>query len=313
MVNATYLRLNFNRRQMCYRTFLHLALVVALTASCAFNSRFHYPSKIPVSIESLKSFDFGKDTVLFNLNPQDKTIHFSRKDGEPIDKDFMIRVDTIKSKSGNVLNAWLMTPTTINPKATVVHFHGSAGNLFTQYKAISPLLNYGYRVLTFDYSGYGFSSGKATRKNALKDAYSILDYVKGKDELRHGEIILYGQSYGGYLASVIGSNRQNEIDAIVVEGAFASHRDEARYTVPFWGSLVKNEEKADVEIKKNWKPVLVIHSKEDKKVPIEFGKIIFENANHPKQFYEIDQSHILGLQYYAEEIAEKIHQLLNSK
>jgi hypothetical protein len=58
---------------------------------------------------------------------------------------------------------------------------------------------------------------------------------------------------------------------------------------------------------------LLIHSEEDKKVPIKFGKKIFDNANNPKEFYQIKKAHILGLQYYSQEIANKIKFMLNSK
>ncbi|MEP3211431.1 MAG: alpha/beta fold hydrolase [Maribacter sp.] len=204
----------------------------------------------------------------------------------------------------------MLKPKGSKPKATIVHFHGSAMDILTQYQAISPLLKYDFQIITFDYSGYGFSTGKASRKNALKDAYSFLDFAKNHKQVRGSKLILYGQSYGGYLTAVVGANRQNEIDGIVIEGAFTSHKAEAKYEVPFWGNLVKNEKYADKEIQKNRKPVLIIHSKEDKKVPIKFGKNIYENANQPKEFYEIDKPHILGLQYYPKEIARKIDSLI---
>ena len=209
------------------------------------------------------------------------------------------------------MNAWFLTPKEIKPIATIIHFHGSAGNLLSQYKTISPLIDYGFQIISFDYSGYGFSEGKATRKNAIEDAYSFLDFAKKHEHIKSTKLILYGQSYGGYLASIVGSNKQNDIDGIVIEGAFSSHKAEANYTVPVLGLIVKNEEKAVVEIRKNNKPVLVIHSTEDKKVPLKFGKKIFKNANQPKEFYEIDKPHILGLQYYSKEISKKIKMMLD--
>ena len=72
------------------------------------------------------------------------------------------------------------------------------------------------------------------------------------------------------------------------------------------GNIVKNGLIAKDEIKKNKKPLLIIHSVDDKKVPIKFGKQIFENANSPKEFYEIDKPHINGLNYYSDEITGKI-------
>jgi len=96
----------------------------------------------------------------------------------------------------------------------------------------------------------------------------------------------------------------------VIEGAFSSHKEEAKVSSPFFGNLVKNNLIATTEIKKNYKPVLVIHSREDEVVPFEFGEEIYKSANEPKMFYAIDKGHIMGLQYRAEEISEKISELM---
>lgn len=289
-----------------------LILIFFFFSSCAFNSKFHYPIKINRNVDELGVFSYGKDTLLFKYNEEAKSIDIKDNKGVSKHPNFTIEAFNFISSSGNKLHGWLLKPKTTKPIATIIHFHGSANDILTQYQAISPLIQYGFQIITFDYSGYGFSKGKATRKNTLKDAYSFLDFTKNYKRIKESKIILYGQSYGGYLAAVVGSNRQNDIDGIVIEGAFSSHKEEAKYEVPFWGNLVKNEEKADQEIKKNQKPVLIIHSAEDKKVPIKFGKKIYNNANQPKVFYEIDKPHIMGLQYYSKEISEKIETMLNN-
>lgn len=262
------------------------------------------------SIDKFKHVITGKDTTYINYNQNNKEIIFSTPSGTVINKNYTIKDTFFVSSNGNKLNGWLLTPKEMKPIATILHFHGSAGNLFTQYSAINPLVDYGFQVFTFDYSGYGFSEGKATRKNILNDAYSALNFVL-KNHRINDNLIIYGQSYGGYLASIVGSNKQNDIDGIVIEGAFSSHKAEANYTLPILGLIVKNEESATTEIRKNNKPVLVIHSADDKKVPLKFGKKIFKNANQPKEFYKIDKPHIFGLQYYSKEISEKIKIMLD--
>ena len=62
---------------------------------------------------------------------------------------------------------------------------------------------------------------------------------------------------------------------------------------------------------KNFKKhVLIIHSKEDKLIPLELGKQLYENANEPKEFFEIDRPHISGISYYGKEISEKIDKMI---
>ena len=262
-----------------------------------------------MSIDYWIYFIIENDTCYVDYTQEDNQIKFTTSTGELINKSYTIRDTFFESSSGNQLNGWLLTPKDREPLATILHFHGSASNLIVHYSSIGPLVQHGFQVFTFDYSGYGFSEGKASRENALADAYSALDFVR-KNYVVKEDLILYGHSYGGYLASIVGSNKQKEIDGIVIEGAFSAHKAEANYSVPILGLIVKNEQLASREISKNKKPLLIIHSLEDKKVPLKFGREIFQCANQPKEFYEIDRPHILGLQYYSKEIAEKIKGML---
>lgn len=292
--------------------FLTLILSVLLLSSCAFNKIFHHSQKLPYTIAEMLSFDVKGDTTFINYDKKTDHITLLKPKRKIINKNYTIKNVFFESESGNVLNGWLLTPKNTKPKATILHFHGSASNLLMHYEFISPLTEYGYQIFTFDYSGYGYSEGKSTRKNALKDAYSALEFVKTKYK-KEQQLIIYGHSYGGYLTAVVGSNKQNDIDGLVIEGAFSSHKAVANYEVPILGYLVKNEQIAADEIKKNQKPLLIIHSSEDKKVPLKFGKKILNAANEPKEFYQIKKAHILGLKYYSKEIADKIKVMLNTK
>ena len=285
-------------------------LASLILASCSMSKTFHRPQKMERSIDDYTYITEAQDTTLIQYNKAKGEINFLKPGGELINKGYRIKNTNFLSSSGNRLNSWILTPNEGQPKATILHFHGSAANLFNQFKAIAPLLAHGYQVFTFDYSGYGFSEGKATRKNTLLDAFSALDFVFKHSTVQDEKLLLYGQSYGGYLAAVVGSNRQKKVDGIIIEGAFSTHKAEARYTVPIFGNIVKNEAKAHKEIRKNSKPILVIHSTEDKRVPFKFGKKIFDNANAPKAFYEIDKAHIMGLQYYTKEIVQRIDALM---
>jgi alpha-beta hydrolase superfamily lysophospholipase len=284
--------------------------LILLLSACAFNGRFHRPDKIPFDAYVFPSYDLGGDTTFIDYDSISHEITLRDNRLDTINSAYTITSFVFRSESGNLLNGWKMTPKDQDPLATIVHFHGTSQNILAQYQSIEPLLKFGFEVYTFDYSGYGFSEGEATRKNALSDAYSGLSYAQKELEGQDREVVLYGHSYGGYLAAIVGSNKQDSIDGIVIEGAFSSHKDEAKYEVPFWGNLVKNEAIATKEIGKNTHPVLIIHSKDDRKVPVEFGKQIFESANAPKEYFEIEKSHCMGLAYYPDQIAKKILEML---
>lgn len=284
-------------------------IVVFILCSCSFNGTFHRPTQI-VAFEELTHYYSEKDTLYIEYSKVKQEIILKDTDLKRLNEDYIIRNKYFISSNGNRLNGWLLTSKKMKPIATILHFHGSAGNLLTQYQLILPLIDYGFQIFIFDYSGYGCSEGEPTHKTILQDGYSALQYINKQDDFRDTKTILYGQSYGGYLASIIGSNSQESVDVIVIEGAFSTLKKEAKYKAPVFGNFVKSGIHADKEIQKNYKPVLIIHSKEDQMVPIKLGQEIFDNANYPKEFYEIDGGHISGLQRYSSEIANKIHRMI---
>jgi len=227
--------------------------------------------------------------------------------------DYTIESVVFKSSSGNNLNGWMLKPKNTKPAITLLHLHGNGGWLLSQFRAITPLLKHGFQVFIFDYSGYGYSEGSATRDNVLMDGNSALTWLKSRPDVQQTPIVIYGQSLGGHLSAVVASQRQNEIDGLVIEGAFSSHKDIAADRGGFLGRIIVSEKYCGFEsIRSFKKPVLVIHSTEDKVVPFEMGQKLYENANAPKEFYEIVNCHICGPKFYADSISQKIKKMLNS-
>lgn len=255
-----------------------------------------------------------KDTIIVSFSQGIHQPTFLRNGRDTIDPGYTIESVVYKNTNGDTLNGWFLKPKGQPAGITVLHLHGNAGCVVSQYGAISPLLKYGMQVFVFDYSGFGFSGGKATKKNVLVDALSTLDYLKAREDIKNTSLVLYGQSLGGHLSAVVGAKRQSDIDALVIEGAFSSHKDIAAYTVPVLGRLiVKKDYSAKQSIKEFHKPLLVIHSTEDETIPFKMGRKLFEAANAPKEFYEIKKCHICGPNYYPEEISKKIKNLLEKK
>jgi uncharacterized protein len=280
-----------------------------LTA-CSFNKMYLQPTKVPVGAKKLK-LSSEKDTtyVLFSADTHQPTFLKNRKD--TINLDFTIESVVFKSSNGNNLNGWLLKPKDTTSTITLLHFHGNAGFLLSQYQAMTPLLKYGFQIFVFDYSGFGFSEGKATRKNVLIDGNSALNYVKSRDDVKKTKLVIYGQSLGGHLSAVVAQQRQADIEGLVIEGAFSSHKDIAAKTAGVFGRILVSEKySAYKSIQQFKKPVLVIHSTEDETIPFSMGQKIFSNANDPKEFYEIKKCHMCGPDFYADSISQKIVNML---
>lgn len=283
-------------------------VILFTLSSCAFNFTFFRHNKLP---KSNFSFTIGTDTTFVKMDTITLQPTFLTKNKDTVDFGYSIQSVIFKSSNGNKLNGWMLKPKNVNIIGTILHFHGSGGNLLYHHKAISPLTKFGFQIFTFDYSGFGYSEGKSTRVSIVEDAHSAFEYTINREDVKQTKIMLYGQSYGVHLATIVGIKQQREIEGMILEAGFSSHRDVAVYTIPVIGNIVKQGISTKNEIKKFKKPLLIIHSKEDKKVPYYMGEKIFKNANEPKEFYEVDKPHIEALQYYSEEISNKIKKMYN--
>lgn len=288
---------------------LTILAIPLLFGSCAFNFTYFRPSKLPKSNFNFIQNDkvlVKTDTIFVQMDTTSLQPTFQNRNKEIIDFGYSIESVIFESSNRNKLNGWMIKPVGMKIIGTILHFHGSGGNLLYHHKIISPLTKFGFQIFTFDYSGFGYSEGKPTRKSVTEDAFSAYNYISEREDTRNKKMILYGQSYGVHLATVLGVKYQNKIAGMVLEAGFSSHRDIATYTIPVLGNIVKQGICSKNEIKKFNKPLLVIHSKEDQRVPFNMSEKIYLNANEPKEFYEVDKPHIEALLYYSKEISTKI-------
>jgi fermentation-respiration switch protein FrsA (DUF1100 family) len=290
-------------------------LTVILLSACSFNKMFLQPTVPPpipqdkdkVTLTSTTS----KDTTIIEFNTTTFQPIFFNSNKDTINFDYTIESVVFKSSSGNNLNGWLLKPRNANPQITILHFHGNAGFILSQYRAMTPLLNHGFQAFVFDYSGFGFSEGSATRNNVLLDGNSALTYLTSRDDVKNTKLIIYGQSLGGHLSAVVANERQTEIDGLVIEGAFSSHKDVAAETAGIFGRILVSEKYSAIKAIQDYKkPVLVIHSTEDETIPFELGKKIYDKANEPKDFFEIEKCHICGTNFYADSISTRIKKMI---
>lgn len=281
--------------------------------ACGFNKVILGPKKIstPVKEFTMKTFT---DTFVVHLPDNGYQIFFSKNGSDTVDLGFTIENIFFKSSNGNMLNGWFLKPKNQTPEITLLHLHGAGKFIGDHYKYISPLMKNGFQIFIFDYSGFGFSAGKASRENIVADAVSALEYLKAREDVRKTRLIIYGQSLGAYYSTVVGPVVQKDIDGLVMEAPITSFKEIAGSRIPVIGSLImKQGYHAEKFIRSYHKPLLLIHSSEDKEAPFWMGKRIFDNANFPKEFYELKKDHCNGPRYYADKISEKIINMLKAK
>lgn len=84
-----------------------------------------------------------------------------------------------------------------------------------------------------------------------------------------------------------------KVFATIIESTFRSMDAMAssRYSFLPTSMLLKYRFQSDKKIGNIVSPVLIIHSKNDEMIDISHGKYLFEQANTPKTFLEIQGSH----------------------
>lgn len=162
-----------------------------------------------------------------------------------------------------------------NPKYTILFTHGNAvdlGQMSSFFVGLGSRIN--CNIFSFDYSGYGVSTGKASEKNLYADAEAAWNALTTKYNLTASQIILYGQSIGT-VASVDLATRY-EVAGVILHSPLMSGM---RVAFPdtrrtwFFDPFPNIEKVANVRSK-----VLVIHGTEDEVIDFSHGLAIYERA-----------------------------------
>jgi fermentation-respiration switch protein FrsA (DUF1100 family) len=178
-----------------------------------------------------------------------------------------------------------------NAKATLVFFHGNAGNISHRLDSIAIFHRLELNVFIIDYRGYGQSEGKITEKGTYRDAEAAWNYLSHTRGISEDQIIIFGRSLGAAIASWLAN--QHTPAALIVESGFTSVASMGQRLYPFlpvrWLTHFKYDAKSYVS--KISCPVLVAHSRDDEIIPYDEGRKIFAAAAEPKQFLEMSGGH----------------------
>jgi pimeloyl-ACP methyl ester carboxylesterase len=288
-------------------TILLLLFASCFLNSCALDKLFLHPFDLNENSQMTVYSKEYSDTISIEFNRSQPLFYHSN--GEIVNLKYNIESSFIENSNGDSLNTWLISPKE-NFNGKLIYFlHGNAGNILYQFTLATPFVERGYKVFMIDYSEFGFSEGEATRKNVLQDGFDGMDYLINHPEIERKSITIYGQSLGGHLSILVANKYQNKIDGVVAEGAFSSHSSVAGNRVPILGNIfVRELYSAKKTISNIKKPILIIHSTEDKTVKYKHGKKLYKKANSPKEFYTIDKPHVLGPLYFADSITYKMSQ-----
>ncbi|CAD5206067.1 unnamed protein product [Bursaphelenchus okinawaensis] len=108
-----------------------------------------------------------------------------------------VEVFYTRTRRNNKIACMFVRPHSADSQYTIMFSHGNAvdlGQMCSFYYGLGYRL--GCNVFSYDYSGYGCSSGRASEKNLYADIAAALQALKTRYHISDEKVILYGQSIG---------------------------------------------------------------------------------------------------------------------
>jgi uncharacterized protein len=229
-------------------------------------------------------------TTLFFQPQKNHVLSPERFELEYEDVDF-------KSADGVMLHGWFL-PAQGPARGTVLFLHGNAENISTHILSVYWLPGRGYNVFMLDYRGYGRSHGQADVTGALADIEAALRTVIARPDIDPDRIVVLGQSLGGALAisAVAQSQLRSHIKAVIADSAFSSYTTITREKMAdFWITwplqwlpwLTIDDTFSPLDAVANISPIplLIIHSEQDKIIPVHHATRLYNAAHEPKELW----------------------------
>ncbi|SKC56004.1 alpha/beta hydrolase [Ohtaekwangia koreensis] len=201
------------------------------------------------------------------------------------------------------------------PKATILFLHGAGGNVTSYAFMTKPLVDKGFQVFMIDFRGYGKSTGKPTHLNIARDGQFVFDYLISRKEVKNTKLILFGASIGTQIATKLAKDNADKVQALVLDGPMTSFTDIAlAYAPAEQHAMIKqylvSPYTAKEDIKSVAAPKLIVHSKEDKEVPIAGAEVVYNNATGQKEFWVYQGGHLEAMKVNPDTYISKIEALL---
>jgi esterase/lipase len=178
----------------------------------------------------------------------------------------------------NKIHGWFIKgnyKNSITENKCILFFHGNAGNISFRLNYIQNLFNLGFSILLFDYPGFGLSTGIPNEDLCIKCGQEFYKYLINTKKFLHKDIIFYGESIGGSIASSV-ANIYN-IKYLIVQSTFTDIKEIIKLLITFnvvFSNTIGFETLENLKLRNKINKLtkkmktLVIHSYEDELIDI---------------------------------------------
>eukprot|EP01122_Echinamoeba_exundans_P005459 TRINITY_DN15612_c0_g1_i1.p1 TRINITY_DN15612_c0_g1~~TRINITY_DN15612_c0_g1_i1.p1 ORF type:complete len:239 (+),score=37.77 TRINITY_DN15612_c0_g1_i1:125-841(+) len=169
----------------------------------------------------------------------------------------------LPTPDGEKIQVWFFrAPRNPESAATMLYFHGNAGNISHRLEHIRALVfRCNLNVMIVSYRGYGKSSGFPSESGLKIDAQVSLDYLLNqRTGIDRKKIVVFGSSLGGAVAIDLAHSNQDKLFALALENTFTCIPDLVDSVLPalkYFKFLFTNPWPSLPKIKKV-KPVTVL-------------------------------------------------------
>jgi hypothetical protein len=225
---------------------------------------------------------------------QDHLVYFPERGliAHPRERGMEYEDVRLTTADGETLHGWFVPAR--DARATVLYFHGNAGNISHRLDRIARFHQMGLTVFIIDYRGYGQSSGRPSEAGTYEDATAAWRYLTQTRGLPPERVIVFGRSLGAAVGAWLAT--QTTPRALILESAFTSAPDLGAEVYPWLPVRLLSRIQYPVRdyLKGIHCPVLIVHSRADEIIPFHHGQQLFAAAHPPKEFLEIEGGHNEG-------------------
>lgn len=189
----------------------------------------------------------------------------------------------IETDDGLRLLAWWMPPRPGRP--VVAYWHGNAGPLHCRAYKFATFGAEGYGLLMPAYRGYSGNPGRPNQSSIVQDAVAAIHWL---DRRSDAPLIYFGESLGGAVAMQLALHVRPQ--AIVLEGVFDSAASVAQRRYPMFPAarLIRDRWDTLAIASACPAPVMMLHGRQDRVVPIRHSQRLFQALPEPKHFVQLD-------------------------